>query len=355
MSLENNYSLHSINLYDNQLQNETANTILNVLRTNKSLLYLNVECNRIQLKMINEITNALKINIDLQKNKYLPQLKSSIKSLQFHPEKLDEMKAHIKAQNEERKLLTFKIEEDLNMYSKEKEKLRENLKEIELENQILVSRIQELNQEINDIETERNEDKITMTNQEKKIRDRLEIIDEDITKIERILKDQQNKINQTKEEQKKEIFNVKLNLQDQINKMRLSEVSFKKESENFAKKKHDFENGLLSKKDKESSKKKRRKSEAQNPVSSLNGNKVKRESKINEQILEGNGSTRNTIKKPSMGTNSSQKSMRKSSSAEVIKEITNTKEISKKKQKTSESNGNMNNSTTIISNGEKKN
>ena len=87
--------------------------------------------------------------------------------------------------------------------------------------------------------------------------------------------------------------------------MRLSEVSFKKESENFAKKKHDFENGLVSKRDKESSKKKRRKSEAQN----LNGNKVKRESKINEQILEGNGSTRNTIKKPSMKAKTSQKNI----------------------------------------------
>ena len=73
-SLEVNYSLNSINLYDNQLHNDIGNLILQVLQKNKSLVYINLYYNRIPMKKIEEINRFIKNNSDNQKQKFIPNL-----------------------------------------------------------------------------------------------------------------------------------------------------------------------------------------------------------------------------------------------------------------------------------------
>ena len=352
LNLITNTSLHTINFYDNQLQNETANVILSVLQVNKSLLHLNVECNRIQLKMVNEIANALKANNDLQKMKYLPQLKLSIKTLQVHPKEMDEAKAKIKSQYQERELLSIKIEEDLKTYSREKEKLTFSINELELTSQTLSSQLEMANKNIADLLHEKNECNNESKRRERKIKDRMEQIEDDIHKIEKNMKELQDKITQTKEEHDREIFNTKLNLQAQKDKVRLGEATCNKEKELLEKKKNDFESGNITERERDSKRKGRKNSLTNN--SSFINNKTKTMSKMTEQDSGTNDSSRMVTKSKKQINRSNSlmkevptKKLKKSSSSVNLKED-DSKKLLKKKKKEKQNGKNLNKSAIVV-------
>ena len=69
-----NRTLKHISFYDNQLQNESGSSFVELLVHNKTLQTVNVGFNRIQMKCIDEINKRLKENVQRQKEKYLPNL-----------------------------------------------------------------------------------------------------------------------------------------------------------------------------------------------------------------------------------------------------------------------------------------
>ena len=59
----NNRCLQRLNFFDNHLQNESANAVIESLRINHSLTYINLKSNRVPIRIMKEI------NIRIQNNK----------------------------------------------------------------------------------------------------------------------------------------------------------------------------------------------------------------------------------------------------------------------------------------------
>ena len=111
-NIKYNRALKSLNLYDNQLKNDSGTILVDLLITNKVLKYINVGFNRIQMKLIEEINRRLKINAQKQKSKFLPNLIKQINSLQTDPEEFMNIGIKIKEENANFKLLQEKLKED---------------------------------------------------------------------------------------------------------------------------------------------------------------------------------------------------------------------------------------------------
>jgi hypothetical protein len=77
--------LKYLNLYDNQINNDIGNVIIDILDKNKTLLSINLLYNRVQLKTIDEINQKLKLNNEKEKSKYVPNLMRKIRDLEFDP------------------------------------------------------------------------------------------------------------------------------------------------------------------------------------------------------------------------------------------------------------------------------
>ena len=153
-SLEINTSLKSINFYDNQLHNEISNLILEVLDKNTTVTYINLYYNRIQLKKIDEINKILRTNAEKQKLKFVPNLITSVKNLEFNPNQFEVLTTKIKEKKREQKFLFQKVkEEDKEYCSVINGKQKDLNKKLNKLNNIKIQ-IQNIEKNINNIDKE---------------------------------------------------------------------------------------------------------------------------------------------------------------------------------------------------------
>ena len=241
-SLENNTTLAYINLYDNQLNKDICNLIIEVLRKNRTLIYLNLYFNRISLFKIDEINKLLKINADNQKQKYIPNLVRSVKDLEFNPGQFQDLTVQIKSKKIERDSLYKKVKEEDNIYSSV---IQENQKGIdnkisELNN--LSLKMEELENNINDLDNliiqenkaffvEENKIKDAIHHEEKYLKDAMskkEIMEKEYKTIEL---ENENIYNLTKEKfnlSERAIMNVSTTLKTLNNSFNKREDEFQK-------------------------------------------------------------------------------------------------------------------------------
>ena len=139
---EYNTTLKYLNLYDNRIRNEVGKYIIKCLETNKSLLKINLFFNRVQLKTIEEINKKLKLNNIKEKNKKVPDIKRTLKELEFNPNEFKFLTKNIKTKKDQKITITKKIKEEqknyeillkeenkkINLKKKELEKIEEKLK-----------------------------------------------------------------------------------------------------------------------------------------------------------------------------------------------------------------------------------
>ena len=117
LNIEYNRTLKHLNLYDNQLRNEMGGLLLKILEKNRTILSINLLFNRIQLKTIDEINQKLIINNEKEKSKYVPNLKRSIRELEFDPLDFQKLIKLIKAQKHQQIMLAKKVKEDNRNYN----------------------------------------------------------------------------------------------------------------------------------------------------------------------------------------------------------------------------------------------
>ena len=91
-NLIDNRTLLKINFYDNNLENETAEVILDMLKTNTHILNINVNCNNISIRKMVKIKNQIQNNRVIEKVKYIPKLKNELRDLEFDPNEINEIK-----------------------------------------------------------------------------------------------------------------------------------------------------------------------------------------------------------------------------------------------------------------------
>ena len=211
LNLEYNRTLKYLNLYDNQLHNDIGSLLLEILNKNKTLLSINLLFNRVQLKTIDEINQKLKLNNEKEKLKYVPNLKSNIKNLEFHPDDFQKLIKQIKTKKEQQITLSQKVKEDNRNYTI---LLSKELKLFEKKK----NELKNMNEELKKIEKQ-------LSQSEKNIK----CVEENLVINERQIK---NLIEEENNEyQKIEINNMKLKAEYDLIKRELDEVIIKTRKE----------------------------------------------------------------------------------------------------------------------------
>jgi chromosome segregation ATPase len=100
------------------LRNDIGGLILKILERNRTILNINLLFNRIQLKTIDEINQKLNINNEKEKSKYVPNLKRSIRELEFDPMEFQKYIQLIKDKKSQQITLAKKVKEDNLIYNK---------------------------------------------------------------------------------------------------------------------------------------------------------------------------------------------------------------------------------------------
>ena len=87
--------MEHINFFDNQLGNEFASQLLEVLRSNQIFKYVNLKYNRVSVRLIDEITKRISENKKSFKKKLVPHLKREIENIQVTDKDFEECKGKI--------------------------------------------------------------------------------------------------------------------------------------------------------------------------------------------------------------------------------------------------------------------
>ena len=194
-NLIDNRTLLKINFYDNNLENETAEVILDMLKTNTHILNINVNCNNISIRKMVKIKNQIQNNRVIEKVKYIPKLKNELRDLEFDPNEINEIKNKLKYYNIERENLTKKFRKEIkDLQIKKKDNIKsyksvdDAIKKIEKQNNILEN-------EINNIKEEDNNEGISFNREINLMKDKISSM----------------------ESQKSEIYSDKFKLKDNYN------------------------------------------------------------------------------------------------------------------------------------------
>jgi hypothetical protein len=147
----NNHSLQRLNFFDNQLQNESANAVIESLKLNHFITYINFKANRVPIRIMKEINIRIQNNKIIEKEKFLPQLKREIKDLSFDPEELNSLKGRIILQNQEKQIFIQKLKEDSKIIKMKKLENEKELNKVESESNNILSKIDIISKEIRKI------------------------------------------------------------------------------------------------------------------------------------------------------------------------------------------------------------
>ena len=135
-SLYNNIHLKSINFNDNQLSDELGGDIIDLLDHNNTLIHFNLLNNRIQTKTIDDINKKLKINYDKSRSDIIPEIERNIRELDFRPEQFETLSKIIIDKRNLLKLYYKKLKEDDKNYRNtiinENKKIKEEKKRLEI-------------------------------------------------------------------------------------------------------------------------------------------------------------------------------------------------------------------------------
>ena len=148
-NLNNNKNIQKLNFFDNHLQNESANAIIESLKNNDCLFYINLKANRIPIKVIIDINMKIQSNKLREKGNFLPKLRQEIKELAFEPNEVNMLKNRIIMQNKEKIFSSKKLKEDNKIIKLKKSENVKTLNLIESQSEDLLSKLEEINKEIN--------------------------------------------------------------------------------------------------------------------------------------------------------------------------------------------------------------